>query len=142
MDMINPHETCIYIPDVKEEQEKRTERIRESQAEYYQRNKIAINEKRKIYMLEYNQRTFTCLCGDIIKNGSKCTHMKSKRHLQRLENINAGIPADTRRGNVKVVCACGGKYFRKNIKQHLQSTKHMNYVDAYNEISNELPIDL
>ena len=45
-------------------------------------------QHRKDYLKNYMKQNFTCQCGATLHNGNKSKHLKSKKHVQRLKDLN------------------------------------------------------
>ena len=103
---------------------KRSPALVKAQQKYYELNKEKITKKQTEYNKNYSKLTHSCDCGDVISNSAKYSHIKSNRHLRRMDNIKNGIPAGTTQGEKIVDCACGGHYVFKQRWQHFRSKKH------------------
>jgi len=99
----------IILEKQKIYREKNKEEIKERKKEYYQRNKEEIAEKNKEYreanrdkkremdkkyyndnkekISEKSKEIFACECGDFITIGAKSNHLKSKKHLDYINNL-------------------------------------------------------
>jgi len=110
--------------------QEKQQRLKISQRKYYNNNREAINRQRLIYKKQYNNKPFNCDCGAFIKLGSKCSHLKSQLHMNRLEKLINDIDPDTPKGLVKKSCLCGGSYLARNKKQHLTCKRHINFIKS------------
>jgi hypothetical protein len=126
MRVINPKPMCIpvSISPVPDEPKKRSPALVKAQQKYYERNKEKITKKQTEYNKTYSKMTHVCECGDVISNSAKYSHIKSKRHLRRMENIQKGLPAGTTQGEKIVDCECGGHYKFNQRWQHFRTMKH------------------
>jgi len=89
---------------------------------YYKNNK----EKYAAYRKEYHAENKAAL--DVY---GKEYYAENKEHIavlqqQYKENNKAAITAHN---NVKHECACGGRYTRINLQQHIKSQKHQKYIE-------------
>ena len=103
---------------------KRSPALVKAQSRYYEKNKAKITLKQTEYNKKYSKLTHICPCGDVISNSAKYSHIKSKRHIRRMENIQKGIPAGTTHGEKIVDCACGGHFVFKQRHQHFRTQRH------------------
>tara|TARA_R110002050_G_scaffold24388_4_gene65249 strand:- start:1298 stop:1843 length:546 start_codon:yes stop_codon:yes gene_type:complete len=115
-----------YVP-------KRSAALIKAQQKYYEKNKIKITHKQMLYNITYCKKTHICSCGDIVTNAAKYHHVRSKRHLRRLDNITNGRLAGSTPGEQYVDCPCGGHYIYKHRHQHYKTKKHILHEEAIKE---------
>tara|TARA_R110002124_G_scaffold285745_2_gene464729 strand:- start:319 stop:894 length:576 start_codon:yes stop_codon:yes gene_type:complete len=121
MHIIKPKPMCIPVP------KKRSPALVKAQQKYYEKNKAQITLKQTQYNKMYSKMTHVCECGDVISNSAKYSHIKSKRHLRRVANIQKGLPAGTTHGETIIDCECGGHYKYNQRHQHYRTKRHHKY---------------
>jgi hypothetical protein len=84
-------------------------------------------------MTDYLKEKYECECGAVLCRGQKRFHIKTKQHLQCIEN---GISKSEYLENKKlqnkneiIECECGVKYKRNN-KGHHKTKTHLNYINT------------
>ena len=95
-----------------------------AQQKYYEKNKAKITKQQTLYNEKYTKLTHKCECGDIVTNSAKYKHIKSDRHIRRLDNIKNGRLAGCTEGEKYIDCPCGGHYIYKQRHQHFRTQKH------------------
>ena len=76
----------------------------------------------------------TCECGASYKN--KRDHFETRKHKQYLETTSHEPKPDTvkyqfiRNGSTPHNCECGGKYIQNRIKNHQNTKKHKDFMNA------------
>jgi hypothetical protein len=121
MHLIKPNPMCIPVP------KKRSTALVKAQQKYYEKNKEQITIKQTHYNKTYSKMTHVCECGDVISNSAKYSHIKSKRHLRRVDNIQKGLPAGTTHGETIIDCECSGHYKYNQRHQHFRTNLHRKY---------------
>tara|TARA_R110000787_G_scaffold200747_1_gene311743 strand:+ start:140 stop:397 length:258 start_codon:yes stop_codon:yes gene_type:complete len=66
----------------------RTLKVINAQKKYYASNREVRNRYTKNYHATWNTEVKRCSCGLDIKNYSYVKHLKSKKHLKRLNELN------------------------------------------------------
>jgi len=74
-------------PTVEEKKKPRSSALIKAQSSYYEKNKAVITAKQMKYNKTYNKLKYTCPCGLVVSNCSKYNHIRSKRHIKRMENL-------------------------------------------------------
>ena len=74
-------------PPAVEEKKTRSSALVKAQSSYYEKNKAKITEKQMKYNKTYNKLKYTCPCGLTVSNCSKYNHIRSKRHIKRMEHL-------------------------------------------------------
>jgi len=74
-------------PPAVEEKKTRSSALVKAQSSYYKKNKTKITEKQMEYNKTYNKLKYTCPCGLVVSNCSKYNHIRSKRHIKRMEHL-------------------------------------------------------
>jgi hypothetical protein len=82
-------------------------------------NDFTTLEPKLLYNL-WRVKPSQCICGFITTNQNLQKHLKSKKHLSKLEN---------KEKVEKVSCECGGKYTIKNKIQHCNKIKHLLFIN-------------
>jgi len=144
--VINPKPMCTPVPEpvpvpvpVEEEPRKRSAALVKAQQKYYEKNKAKITLKQTQYNKMYSKLTHLCPCGDTVSNSAKYSHIKSKRHNRRMENIKNGVPAGTTHGEKFINCECGGFYKYKQRHQHFRTKKHHKFeAEKQDELKKQL----
>ena len=124
--LIKPKPMCIPVPD-DTVPKKRSPALVKAQQKYYEKNKEKITIKQTQYNKTYSKMTHVCECGDVISNSAKYSHIKSKRHLRRVANIQKGLPAGTTHGETIIDCECSGHYKYNQRHQHYRTIRHRKY---------------
>lgn len=127
----------VVVPEVEEVEyvPKRSDALMKAQRKYYEKNKEKITYKQTLYNKSYTKITKLCDCGDMVTNAAKYTHIKSARHLRRIENIKNGKLAGCTPGEEHVNCDCGGHFIYKHRYQHFKTKKHIVFeLDQQKEI--------
>lgn len=132
-----PKRMCIPVQEP--EPKKRSASLVKAQQKYYEKNKAKITLKQSLYNKTYYKLTHVCPCGDVISNSAKYSHIKSKRHIRRMENIKNGIPAGTTEGEKFINCECGGFYKYNQRHQHFRTKKHHRFeAEKQDELKKQL----
>ena len=135
----NPMPITTPTPTPEPSPKKRTPALVKAQSKYYEKNKAKITLKQTEYNKTYSKMTHICDCGDVISNSAKYSHIKSKRHLRRMENIQNGLPAGTTEGEKIIECECGGHYKFNQRHQHFRTMKHHKFeTDKQAELKRQL----
>jgi hypothetical protein len=58
-----------------------------------------------------------------------------------LEKFRTKVYTRSKANSERIMCDCGGKYLKHNIKQHRSSKKHKRYIQELNEF-NELDLEV
>jgi hypothetical protein len=116
----------VVLPPVKKP---RSAALIKAQKKYYEKNKEKITSQQTKYNEIYSKLSYKCECGDMVSNSAKYQHLKSNRHIRRINNIKNGLPAGTTPGEEYIDCPCGGHYIYKQRHQHFRTQKHIRHVE-------------
>ena len=67
----------------------RSASLQKAQTKYYKKNKEKITAKQMKYNETYNKKDYVCDCGSKIKISSKHHHMKSKKHIKKMDELKS-----------------------------------------------------
>tara|TARA_R110000765_G_scaffold181987_1_gene287968 strand:+ start:755 stop:1147 length:393 start_codon:yes stop_codon:yes gene_type:complete len=112
----------------KEPKYNRSPALIEAQKRYYEKHKDHIVEQQTKYNETYNSTIFSCICGCKVLNSSVYHHIRSTKHLVRMNNIAEGRLAGSKMADTRHNCECGSVYVYKNAEQHFRTQKHKNYM--------------
>ena len=107
----------------------RSNALIKAQKKYYEKNKQKITIQQTKYNETYSKMSYKCECGDLVSNSAKYAHIKSNRHIRRVNNIKNGLPAGTTAGEEYIDCPCSGHYIYKARHQHFRTQKHIRYME-------------
>jgi len=116
----------VVLPPVKKP---RSAALIKAQKKYYEKNKEKITSQQTKYNNIYSKLSYKCECGDMVSNSAKYQHLKSNRHIRRINNIKNGLPAGTTPGEEYIDCSCSGHYIYKQRHQHFRTKKHIKYME-------------
>jgi len=115
---------------IKEAQKKWTTENNQLLKKYYEENKKKIKEVQKIHY-EKNKTELIKKSSDYYKNNKEkqLKYYKEYREKNHDKQLNA-MKEWREKNNVKMTCDCGIICSKRNIKTHLKSKKHQNYLNT------------
>ena len=101
----------------------------EQRERFYIENNKCINRR---CPLRKSNEPYLCECGRQLFINNRCAHIKTKQHLDFVENgIKYVKPTRTYEEykNDKINCDCGGKYTPKRKAGHFKTKQHLDFVE-------------
>jgi hypothetical protein len=110
----------------------------EYEMEHREKNREHCNANRTKYQAENFERLhemINCNCGGIFMNMCSWQHLRSKKHIRYIDNVelpkkNNYYTANRERLCEKNDCPCGGKYTLSNKLTHSKTTTHLAYLKS------------